>query len=250
MKVIEKNLKNITNKIKKKYVRYEWKIIGGKKKWIRNCPTCNKEILYLSSENTSRANKNKSVCKECRYKLLTQNWYKNHHLKSILPKDLNRNCPKCDKIIVYKNKRCKLKADRKNQLCRSCSRSTIIFGPMNEIQKKKISISHIKRMKKFSSSLKSSFNPKACEYFNNINKEKHWNLKHALNDGEKQILNYFLDAYDERLNIVVEYDEHHHNYPKQKLKDIKRMNEIINHLHCKFYRYNEKTKELKEYELE
>ena len=45
------------------------------------------------------------------------------------------------------------------------------------------------------------------------------------------------------------YDEpHHYNiYGQLKEKDIKRMIEIKNHLHCRFYRYNEKTKELKEH---
>ena len=54
------------------------------------------------------------------------------------------------------------------------------------------------------------FSKKACEYINNLNNEMGWNLIHALNGGEKQVCGYFLDGYDEELNIAFEYDEKHH----------------------------------------
>ena len=49
-------------------------------------------------------------------------------------------------------------------------------------------------------------------------------------------------------NIVVEYDESHHYdiYGRLKDKDVKRMNDIIGQSHCRFYRYNESTKEFYE----
>jgi very-short-patch-repair endonuclease len=61
-------------------------------------------------------------------------------------------------------------------------------------------------------------------------------------------LGYFVDYYEPKLNIVVEYDEpRHYVYHNLKSKDIKRMNEIKLNLKCQFLRYNEYTKELKEY---
>lgn len=98
--------------------------------------------------------------------------------------------------------------------------------------------------------LRIGYNPTACEYFNRLNIINNWNLKHALNGGEKRVLCYFLDAYDIEKNIVVEYDECHHYdiYGRLKSKDIQRMNDIINVLGCRFYRYNALKKELCEYD--
>ena len=93
------------------------------------------------------------------------------------------------------------------------------------------------------------FNKVACGYLNQLNKEKNWNLQHALNGGENIIYGYSVDGYDKEKNIVVEYDEFRH-YNKSgdlKSKDVERMNRIINHVKCEFYRYNEKTKTLIKY---
>jgi hypothetical protein len=91
---------------------------------------------------------------------------------------------------------------------------------------------------------KNNYNPIACEYFNKLNEEKGWNLQHALNGGEIDCIGYSLDAYDKEKNIVVEYDEIHHNLPSIKEKDLIRQNRIINHLKCQFYRFNEKNDNL------
>lgn len=87
---------------------------------------------------------------------------------------------------------------------------------------------------------------KGCDYIDKLNELHGWNLQHALNGGEKEVCGYFLDGYDEKLNIAFEYDEPKHykdvlnNILKER--DIKRQNLIIDKLHCEFYRYNEKTK--------
>lgn len=85
---------------------------------------------------------------------------------------------------------------------------------------------------------------KGCKYIDELNSKMNWNLKHALNGGEKEICGYFVDGYDEELNIVFEYDEpkHYINVYNNILceRDIQRQQEIINELNCSFYRYNEK----------
>lgn len=90
---------------------------------------------------------------------------------------------------------------------------------------------------------KARYSHKACEYINKLNKEKNWKLQHAENGGEYSISGYFLDGYDKDLNIVFEYDEPSHYKDKEnnilKDKDIKRQENIINKLHCQFWRYNE-----------
>ena len=81
-------------------------------------------------------------------------------------------------------------------------------------------------------------------------KQNGYNFQHAMNGGEYHVkgMRYFLDGYDKEKNVVFEYDEKkHYTRGNLKEKDIRRMNEIKNHLKCKFLRYNEKTKELKEY---
>lgn len=90
---------------------------------------------------------------------------------------------------------------------------------------------------------KARYSHKACEYINQINKEKNWNLQHAENGGEYSICGYFVDGYDKDLNIVFEYDEPYHYIDKENNilnnKDIKRQQNIINKLYCEFWRYNE-----------
>lgn len=114
-----------------------------------------------------------------------------------------------------------------------------IIKSMTEKTKYKMRISAIKRMKNSGILACRNFNPKACEYFDKLNKERGWNLQHAKNGGEIEIYGYFLDAYDKYKNLVVEYDEPRHDRPQIKKKDEIRQNNIINYLKCKFYRYKE-----------
>lgn len=92
------------------------------------------------------------------------------------------------------------------------------------------------------------FSEKGCKYIDFLNEKNGWNLVHAKNGGERQVCGYFLDGYDEELNIAFEYDEprHYKDVYKNILteKDEKRQQEIINELGCKFYRYNEKLDKL------
>lgn len=88
------------------------------------------------------------------------------------------------------------------------------------------------------------YNPKQIAYIEGLNRKYGWNLQHAENGGEFSIIGYFLDGYDKELNIVFEYDEKRH-YKDWKCniltdKDVQRQANIINELHCRFFRYNEK----------
>lgn len=91
----------------------------------------------------------------------------------------------------------------------------------------------------------------ACEFMDNLSKEKGWNLIHALNGHEKVVHGFYLDGYDESLNIAFEYDERKHYVgdPKEnvlRFKDRERQNIIIKELKCKMFRYNEESKQLYE----
>jgi hypothetical protein len=91
------------------------------------------------------------------------------------------------------------------------------------------------------------YNSHAISVLEKIAKEKGWNLQHAENGGEFYTgIGYFVDAYDKEKNIVVEYDEKKHYDDVEnnilREKDLKRQKEIIEHLYCEFWRYNETTK--------
>lgn len=91
------------------------------------------------------------------------------------------------------------------------------------------------------------YNPKSISILESIAKEHRWNIQHAENIGEFYTgIGYFVDAYDKEKNIVIEYDEPKHYIDVENNvlteKDLKRQKEIINHLHCEFWRYNEKMK--------
>jgi hypothetical protein len=201
------------------------------------------------------------VCKDCQNK---------EARKYPTPDKLERTCPNCKCVIQYtKGKDLSVRRTRwlrdtkENRLCNKCSRSgskngmagVHRFGKNNPNFGKRWTSEQKERMRKISTQkfiergyTFNNYNPIACKYFDTLSKEKGWDLRHAENGGEVVINGYFLDAYDEKRNIVVEYDEpHHYVNGSLKKKDIDRMNRIIHHMGCKFYRYNERTNQLSEY---
>ena len=112
----------------------------------------------------------------------------------------------------------------------------------DEIQR--IRIRTIKYLLNTIKSFQPRYNKKSIVFLDNLSKEKGWNLQHAENGGEFYTgIGYFVDAYDKEKNIVVEYDESfHYDDIKNNIlrkKDIIRQQEIIEYLHCEFWRYNE-----------
>ena len=89
-----------------------------------------------------------------------------------------------------------------------------------------------------------SFNKKACSFFNILNEKLNWNGKHALNGQEHDVDGYSVDYYNPDLNLIIEWDEERHFEPKKKEKDTIRQTNIINKINCYFYRIREKTKEI------
>jgi hypothetical protein len=82
------------------------------------------------------------------------------------------------------------------------------------------------------------YNPRACSVIDDLGAELGYSFQHALNGGEHRIkeLGYWVDGYDAKNNVVVEYDEPHHLTEIQQKKDLVRQEEIIKHLNCKFIR--------------
>ena len=121
----------------------------------------------------------------------------------------------------------------------------------SEYTKQKMREVVIKKIQKYGIFAR-NFNPKACKFIDDLNQKNKWNLQHALNGGETIISGYSLDGYDKLHNIAFEYDENRSNHfdisGNLKSKDIKRMDCIIKSLQCKFFRYNERTNEILEYD--
>jgi len=83
-----------------------------------------------------------------------------------------------------------------------------------------------------------NYNPNACKIITEYGRQNGYKFQHALKGGEYHIkdLGYWVDGYDKEKNVVIEIDEHHHNKPSQREKDIRRQKEIEKHLGCKFIR--------------
>ena len=122
-------------------------------------------------------------------------------------------------------------------------KTNVIGRPHTEETKQKLRKIFKEKVENQIGPFKCFYNKKACKYIDKLNEEKCWNLQHAENGGEVECLGYFLDGYDKDLNIVFEYDEEQHYKDKEHNilndKDIQRQQNIINKLHCEFWRYNE-----------
>jgi len=117
---------------------------------------------------------------------------------------------------------------------------------------KKIRVKRLKSIEERCGQIMPNYNQSSILIIENFAKNNNLKFKHAENGGEFHIkdLGYFLDAYDEKNNVVLEIDEKHHFNIDGSLKekDIIRQKEIIDYLKCKFIRYNIETKEFIEYE--
>jgi len=119
----------------------------------------------------------------------------------------------------------------------------------SEEQRIKCKEIHINRLKELGIFHFPGFNNSACEYFDWMDKWNGWSGRYASKGGEYQVGCYFVDYYEPRLNIVVEYDEPNHYCANGDLKkkDIDRMIFIKKTLQCRFYRYNSIANKIKEY---
>jgi len=112
-----------------------------------------------------------------------------------------------------------------------------------EESKLKMRTSRIKEIESKCGRVIPNYNKTACQYFNKIMEQTKVNIQHAENGGEYYIkgLGYWVDGYDIDNNIVYEYDEKRHFDIHGNLNpcDIKRENEIMDHLKCKIIRIKE-----------
>lgn len=187
--------------------------------------------------------------------------------KEVWGKNWERVCSSCGKTMTYSCRKSYLICQKTNSRCKRCatkeSGKTKDKSYLNtEKYKKKISdaLKVVRKTNSYGDKFKEkcrenklrqiqlqgtqrTYNPLACQFIDNINHEFGWNLQHAMNGGEIQIIGYSLDGYDKDKNIVFEYDEPKHRKSVYMKKDRDRERRIINVLHpTKFVRYDEKEK--------
>lgn len=98
-----------TNETKNESVKNEWRIIGGIKKWVRNCPKCGQLQTYSREDGLISAIKLNRVCLRC------------YHNNRIIQGEWKRSCPNCNKEIQYTTKSGWRKAIKGSNLCKNCS---------------------------------------------------------------------------------------------------------------------------------
>src|ERR1035437_943763 len=203
--------------------------------WCRRCPNCNRIILGKSANNSTRLNMSHAA----RY---------------------NFKCIKCA------NKGKKVSKETKLKMINS---SKIRWNSLEE--RKKQSKAIIKRFSNLEERKKTSISIKKAMYRTDVRK-RHLNALHhskwikvRTDKGQLEMIdcwnkmgfnfvpNYqiktddflcYIDGYDEKRNVVLEYDSKYHK--RNKMKDLIRQNNIINILKPnKFWRYDAVNKQCK-----
>ena len=176
-------------------------------------------------------------CKKMNYELVEDFKYKNQNTKIKIRclRDNNEweisighilhsksGCPVCG----YYTKRIKTCLDK--------------FGVESPLQNKKIKEkvfnTMIERYGEAYMKFIPKYNPNTIQFIDDLSKLTKIHFRHAINHdkGEKKFHKYWVDAYNEDYNIIIEFDEKHHN--NQKENDEERQQYIEDTFGCKFIR--------------
>ncbi len=207
--------------------------------YTRDCPLCNCNVIYTTKVEMNRANKHNKLCRSCVRKGKSTS-FETKQLMSEKKKGIN------NPFFGKRHTKSVLEQMSKNK---SGENNYWYKKSLSEEHKLKLRIktcNYIKKLQSLSINPRGRANPKACEFIDRLNKEKGWNLQHALNGGEVELYGYFVDGYDKDKNIIIEYDEPFHHRKNRKNRDLQRQNRIIQHfksknINVKFLRYDEKN---------
>ncbi len=183
--------------------------------WFRICPECGKNV-YHKNQNSLRVGTSKNCsCWECKQKHQSDNirgrrWNWTNQFSRVLCSISHKNSEKWKASMntpEYKEKhRLKLERMRKENKVIVC------------------------------------FNDDACKVFDFINSKLNWNGHHAKNQKEVVVENFYLDFYEPKLNIAIEWDEKYHKKPNQKRLDYIKQKFVMKKLNCEFYRVDDTNK--------
>lgn len=242
----------------------------------RQCKWCEAIVFYTTRTALRYAEKHNSKCKNCRRIGTTHSedtkrylsqlklgthlsedtkekignacrgvrnyWYGKHHSEESRQKMSEWHC---GKVLSISHRQHISEANKGNKHTVSYKRKMSkfwkgrVFSSSAHINMRKAAIRRV--INQFGTT---SYNKLACRYIDKLNADRGWNLQHAENGGEVEICGYLVDGYDKDRNIVFEYDERQHFTigGKLRLRDLRRQKDIINHIGCRFYRYNSLTK--------
>lgn len=124
--------------------------------------------------------------------------------------------------------------------CRHCPEyhRTQTGKPQSIETKRKIRISTLKYLSETQCQVVPRYNKQSIKLIEEFGSKHGYKFRHAENGGEVFLekLGYWLDAYDEQNNVVLEiYERHHYRNGILRKKDVQRENEIKKLLGCKFY---------------
>jgi hypothetical protein len=77
-----------------------------------------------------------------------------------------------------------------------------------------------------------AYNPNSIIYLDLISETLNIPIQHALNDGEKKFVRYWIDGYIKQYNICIEWMEKHHNQKKFIEKDLKKRQFLEDNFEC------------------
>jgi hypothetical protein len=95
-----------------------------------------------------------------------------------------------------------------------------------------------------------TYNPKSIDIIESYGKENGYTFRHAENGGEYNVPNtgFFVDGYDEKNNVVIEFDERRHRMGNNPQLDKLRQDKIGEILKCKFIRIYEEDGTITEFD--
>ena len=104
--------------------------------------------------------------------------------------------------------------------------------------KQKMRVSALKYLSEIKGQIIPRYNKKSIQLIDDFGNTHGYTFRHAENGGEFHVkeLGYWLDAYDEKNNVVLEiYEKRHYKNGKLKQRDVQRENEIKNLLGCRLF---------------
>lgn len=205
--------------------------------YSRNCPRCNNLIKFKPFSGFWKSETYNRNCKSCSISIINRNRTEEDKLKrnvSIKTRAIGRKASSETKLkmsIIKKGKPMPVGTGEKIS-------KSLKGKPKSDEYKLKLRCAKIKDLQsKFGKQLGPNYNTTACKLFEDINQKFGLAGAHAENGGEFTVAGYWLDFYDPIANLAIEYDELSHKYKKER--DIKKQNEVVNKLNCKFIRINE-----------
>lgn len=220
-------------------------------KFIRNCPKCNSEMEYCNKYSLATAVEMNTDCSSGKCTGTRPFIFKEGEF-------YYKHCHLCNDKQYYSDRRtCALAVKRQKKCARCYNRLRKESGWIHPHRGVKKSPASIEKNRKSQIELYQK-NPalrqvarvralkRISEYGIRVGKkEKEWFDKINLKLEYQKILleiGYVLDSYNEKLKIVIEYDEPKHEYPKKKEEDKIREINIINYLKPNlFLRFSEKN---------